>query len=214
MWVQEEFGRVRHPFEPLILAATLALIPVLIIENDAQSEGWREFAKVANWVIWVIFAAELALVLVVAPKKKKALRPHWLDAAVLVVTIPFFGEALSSLRLVRLVIPDQEGVVSRAASDAVVAAVAGDESSGEVVAADLKIVVGAAVERVVAASAADSDALAVALQGVPSWPALDRVVAAVAADGAEDTVVAEKAVIAETSQQQIVAAFSRNVAGD
>src|SRR3954452_2696328 len=103
MWEQQESGRVTHPFEPFVLAATLALIPVLIIERDASSDGWRTFAQVANWIIWLVFAAELAFVLVVAPRKRAALRAHWLDAAVVVVTIPFYGQLLSSARLIRLV---------------------------------------------------------------------------------------------------------------
>ena len=103
MWEQEESGRVRHPFEPIVLATTLALIPVLIIENDAKSDAWQTFAVVANWLIWVVFAAELTLILAVAQRKGAALRAHWLDAAVVFVTIPFYGQLLSSLRLVRLV---------------------------------------------------------------------------------------------------------------
>jgi hypothetical protein len=35
-WQQSENGRVSHPFEPVILGATLALIPVLIIERDVS----------------------------------------------------------------------------------------------------------------------------------------------------------------------------------
>jgi hypothetical protein len=34
MWHQDESGRVHTPFEPVVLAATLALIPVLIIEAE------------------------------------------------------------------------------------------------------------------------------------------------------------------------------------
>jgi hypothetical protein len=40
MWQQAENGRVVHPFEPAILAATLALIPVMIIERDVSSGAW------------------------------------------------------------------------------------------------------------------------------------------------------------------------------
>ena len=69
MWQQSENGRVVHPFEPAILAATLALIPVLIIERDVSSGAWVTVAKVANWAIWGIFAAELIFILVVAPTK-------------------------------------------------------------------------------------------------------------------------------------------------
>ena len=103
MWEQTELGRVKHPFEPLVLAATVAMIPVLIVQADATSERWRTFAQVANWVIWAVFAAEIASILIVAPRKRAALRAHWLDAAIVVVTIPAYGRLLSSLRLVRLV---------------------------------------------------------------------------------------------------------------
>jgi voltage-gated potassium channel len=83
--------------------ATLAMIPVLIIEHDATSPGWLTFARVANWVIWSIFAAELSFVLIVAQRKRAALRAHWLDTALVLVSVPFYGQILSSLRLVRLV---------------------------------------------------------------------------------------------------------------
>jgi voltage-gated potassium channel len=53
-------------------------------------------------LIWLTFAAELAFILVVAPRKGAALRAHWLDAVIVVVTAPAFGAFLSSLRLLRL----------------------------------------------------------------------------------------------------------------
>jgi voltage-gated potassium channel len=102
MWLQDESGRVHTPLEPVVLAATLALIPVLIIEADAKSDMWLTLASVANWAIWLVFVVEFAAVLVVAPRKGAALRAHWLDAAIVALTPPFFGELLSSLRLLRL----------------------------------------------------------------------------------------------------------------
>lgn len=102
MWVQATSGRVSHPYERVVLGATLALIPVLIIEHDVTSGGWATFAWAANWAIWAIFAAELVYILVVAPRKRAALRAHWLDAAIVVVTVPAYGKLLASIRLVRL----------------------------------------------------------------------------------------------------------------
>jgi hypothetical protein len=102
MWQQADDGRVTHPFEPVVLGATLALIPVLIVEYDVSSGGWLTVAKIANWVIWGIFAAELAFILYVAPRKQAALRAHWLDAAIVVVSVPLYGKLLSSLRSIRL----------------------------------------------------------------------------------------------------------------
>ena len=84
-----------------MLAATLALIPVFILEFDA-SGGWKQAAFVANWLIWAVFAFELAAILDVASRKRLALRVHWLDVAVVVLTVPLFSQLLQSLRLLRL----------------------------------------------------------------------------------------------------------------
>jgi voltage-gated potassium channel len=102
-WQQETSGRVHTPLEPVVLAATLALVPVLIIETDATSGRWQQVALVANWIIWAFFAAELAAVLIFAPRKRAALRAHWLDVAIVVLTIPLLGQALAWLRLARFI---------------------------------------------------------------------------------------------------------------
>jgi voltage-gated potassium channel len=101
VWKQEESGRVRTPLEPVVLVATLLLIPVLIVEADA-SGGWLTAAYAVNWVIWSVFAFELAAVLYIADRKRAALRAHWLDVAIVVLTVPIFGKVLSSFRLFRL----------------------------------------------------------------------------------------------------------------
>jgi hypothetical protein len=67
VWTQDDSGRVRTPLEPLVLAATVALIPVLILEN-AASGAWQTAAFIGNWLIWAVFAFELGAVLVVAPE--------------------------------------------------------------------------------------------------------------------------------------------------
>jgi len=102
MWKQDESGRVHTPLEPVVLGATLALIPVLIIEADTTSDTWRDIAAVANWIIWGIFLAELTAVLIFTPRKRAALRAHWLDVAIVVLTMPLLGKALAWLRLARL----------------------------------------------------------------------------------------------------------------
>src|SRR5215204_6170860 len=103
MWKQDESGRVHTPLEPVVLAATLALIPVLILEADATSEAWQQVAYVANWIIWGCFAAELTAVLVYAQRKRAALRAHWLDVAIVVLTIPLLGKALAWFRFAQFV---------------------------------------------------------------------------------------------------------------
>ena len=100
VWTQDDSGRVRTPLEPLVLAATLALIPVLILEN-AASGVWQTAAFMGNWPIWAVFAFELGAVLVVARRRGAALRAHWLDIAVVALTVPLYGQLLSSLRFFR-----------------------------------------------------------------------------------------------------------------
>jgi voltage-gated potassium channel len=103
VWQQLDSGRVTHRFEWVILVATLAVIPVMVIELEASSSGWRAVAFAANWVIWALFVAELLFILTVAPRKAAALRAHWVDVLIIVLTAPLFGRFLASLRLVRLV---------------------------------------------------------------------------------------------------------------
>jgi hypothetical protein len=85
-----------------VLAATLALIPVFVTEAEATSTRWKDIALAANRLIWFVFAVEFTFILVVAPRKKAALRAHWLDTVIMVVTTPAFGAFLSSLSMVRL----------------------------------------------------------------------------------------------------------------
>lgn len=46
---------------------------------------------------------ELAAVLIVAPRKRAALRAHWLDVAIVVLTVPLLSKALAWLRLARFI---------------------------------------------------------------------------------------------------------------
>lgn len=41
MWEQLDSGRVTHHFDWVILVATLAVIPVMVIELETSSSGWR-----------------------------------------------------------------------------------------------------------------------------------------------------------------------------
>jgi voltage-gated potassium channel len=102
VWEQLDSGRVTHRFEWVVLVATLLLIPVLIIEFESNSTGWKEFATAANWAIWAIFVAEMVFILRVAPRPKAALRAHWLDVTVIVLTVPLVNGLLASMRLIRL----------------------------------------------------------------------------------------------------------------
>ena len=106
-WPQDAKGKVEKPewVERVVLAAALAMFPVLVVQDDAKSQQWRTAAQVANWVIWAIFALELAAILYSAQRKGAALRRHWPEVALVVVTVPLYGRLFSSFRLLRLLRP-------------------------------------------------------------------------------------------------------------
>ena len=102
LWQQTAAGRVLHRFEPAVLGLALLVIPVVLIEEASDREPWATIALVGNWIIWAGFAAELLFILLVAPRRLAALRAHWLDVAIVVVTVPFLPSLLAALRLLRL----------------------------------------------------------------------------------------------------------------
>ena len=100
-WQQLPSGRVVHRFDPIVLAATIALVPVLVIETDAKSDMWQDIANDANWAIWAVFLGEMVFILTVAPRKRAAVKAHWLDEFIVIATVPAWGTVLSWLRLAR-----------------------------------------------------------------------------------------------------------------
>jgi len=102
MWRQEPDGRVSHRAEIVLLVLALLVIPVVLIQESHASHGWREAATIANWAIWIGFIVEFLFVIAVAQRKRAALRAHWLELLIVVVTPPFIPRVLSSLRAARL----------------------------------------------------------------------------------------------------------------
>jgi voltage-gated potassium channel len=101
-WRQLPNGRVTHSLEWVIIVLALAVVPVMLIEESELSDAWKFAAMVGNWIIWIGFTVELAFVLKVAPRKRAALRAHWLDVAIVGVTVPLLPALLAALRLARL----------------------------------------------------------------------------------------------------------------
>ncbi|MBA2569509.1 MAG: two pore domain potassium channel family protein [Actinobacteria bacterium] len=100
--MDERSRRVERAFEWPILIAALLVIPVVAIEQSDLGDPWRFLAAVANWVIWIAFATELIVMLVVVPDKWEWLRRHPLEVAVVVLTPPFLPAALQAARVLRL----------------------------------------------------------------------------------------------------------------
>ena len=100
--MDERSERVAKRFErPLLVAAGLT-IPVTILQLLPTGDPWREIADVLNWAIWLAFLAELVVMLAVVQSKKRWLREHPLELAIVVLTPPFLTNAVQSIRVLRL----------------------------------------------------------------------------------------------------------------
>jgi voltage-gated potassium channel len=94
--------RVERFFTWPVIVAVLLVIPVIFIEESTQAEPWTTLAAVTNWLIWLIFLAELVAMLFVVPNRWAWLAAHPLEVAIVVVTPPFLPASLQALRVFRL----------------------------------------------------------------------------------------------------------------
>jgi voltage-gated potassium channel len=94
-------ARIQRRLEPLTLVAALLVIPLIVIEEGNYGETWDTIGVIVNWGTWLAFVAEAAIMLHVVPDRRRWLRDHPIDIAVIVLTPPFL-DALAPVRLLRL----------------------------------------------------------------------------------------------------------------
>jgi len=92
---QLENGRVKHPFELVVLALSLLMLPAVLIQDSSLHDPWGEVADGLGAFVWLVFAVEFAFTLHVAKDKRAALRAHWHDALVVLVIFPAWGPLFS-----------------------------------------------------------------------------------------------------------------------
>jgi voltage-gated potassium channel len=100
--VDERAERIKARFEWPMIAAALLVIPTIALEQSNVGEPWDTTATVLNWTIWTAFAAELVAMLAVVPDRRRYLRTHPLDVAIVVLTPPFLPASLQAARVFRL----------------------------------------------------------------------------------------------------------------
>jgi voltage-gated potassium channel len=100
--MDERSTRIRERLNtPMLIAAALTIPTVAITE--AHTDGaWRDVAGALNWVTWLAFAVELAVMLSVVPDRRAYLRRHPLDVVIVLLTPPVLPAGLQSLRVLRL----------------------------------------------------------------------------------------------------------------
>jgi hypothetical protein len=72
-----------------------------LVRADPHSSAWWA-GVVLNTVIWLVFVAELAAILAVAPHRWQWMRNHPLDPLIVLLTPPIMPSSLQAARLLRL----------------------------------------------------------------------------------------------------------------
>jgi len=96
-WCQQESGRVRHPYEGVVLVVSLLMLPAVLIQDSGLHSPWGIVADSLGTAVWLIFSAELALTLYHADDRARALRAHWHDAVVVVVIFPLWAPVFAAI---------------------------------------------------------------------------------------------------------------------
>jgi voltage-gated potassium channel len=87
---------------PLIFAAVLA-IPTIVVQESGIGGLWEIIARIVDWSIWAIFAANLAIMLSIVPNRRRWLINNPMDVLIVVLTPPFLPATLKLARVLPLV---------------------------------------------------------------------------------------------------------------
>ena len=82
--------------------AVVLVIPIIVAEQSDAGEPWATLAGVGNWLVWLLFLAEVVVMLAVVPDRGRWLREHPLEVAIVVLTPPFLPASMQALRVFRL----------------------------------------------------------------------------------------------------------------
>jgi voltage-gated potassium channel len=94
--------RIAQRLEVPLLVAAILTLPTTIVEESHVGEPWSQLATGVNWAIWLMFFAELVIMLAVVPSRSGWLRDHLLELAIVVLTPPALLTAVQPIRLLRL----------------------------------------------------------------------------------------------------------------
>jgi len=89
-------------FDWIVMVAAALVVPVIAVEQSHAGHTLRFLAAIGNWAIWLVFLAEVVVLLSMVENKRRWLLDHPLDVAIVVLTPPFLPASLQSLRMFRL----------------------------------------------------------------------------------------------------------------
>ena len=101
--MNERSNLLERRLEIPMLVVALLTIPVVAVQESSAGHGWKHAATIADYAIWIVFAAESLLLLAIAEDRRRWVYQHPLDIAIVAATGPFYPGSLGrTLRLFRL----------------------------------------------------------------------------------------------------------------
>jgi voltage-gated potassium channel len=100
--VDERSRELERRLELPLLAFALLTIPAIALDHSDAGEPWEAIGIALNWTTWLAFLAEVVIMLLVVPDRRRWLRDHPLDLAIVILTPPLLPPALQSARVFRL----------------------------------------------------------------------------------------------------------------
>lgn len=85
-----------------MLIASLAVIPLVIIASDDFSAEVERIGRILNWGTWLMFVAEIAIMLVVTENRWRWLRHHPAELIATVLSPPILPGPLQTIRVLRV----------------------------------------------------------------------------------------------------------------
>jgi len=99
--MDERSERIGRRFDIPVMVAALLTIPLIVIEESDYGQPWDGIGVALNWGTWLVFLAEVVVMLAVVPDRKRWMRENPIAVGVTALTPPFL-EVFAPLRLLRL----------------------------------------------------------------------------------------------------------------
>jgi voltage-gated potassium channel len=101
--MRQNIAKITITVAIVLLFVAALVIPALILDETAVSKPWDTVAYIADWAIWLAFAIEMAVMLIVVRQRGRYLLHSPVELAIVVLTMPLLPGMLSGIRVMRLI---------------------------------------------------------------------------------------------------------------
>ena len=100
----ERAARWEARLRPFVLAAALAVIPLVALSLAHPKGLSHDLEALGHWVVWLVFAVEVVVMLVVVSDRRAWLDAHRFEVLVVVLASPFLPMAVAFIPALRVLV--------------------------------------------------------------------------------------------------------------